>query len=221
MMSLSVFDGPRRPSSARSAGTADRPGTRTSGAFTCFLSTRAVCGICASRTASAASSVPGTEASTRDRSCESGIFLKSSGRFGVANVHGPSKAGAVNQRPETRKYTGPFLPSLKTSLSVLLTQSSLVPVTEQIVRRAAQQNQLRRRRADEHLRHRCRRQRAAGQRRLHVLPVVVGRQLREGVRQLARRLPRSLDVGGASASSGRSGGRTSWSGRARTDPSWC
>ena len=46
--------------------------------------------------------VPGTDASTRDRGCSSGIFLKSSGRFGVANVQGPLKLGAENQRPATR-----------------------------------------------------------------------------------------------------------------------
>ena len=93
------------------------------GAWSVLL-TRAVCGILASSTASAACVVPGTDASTRDRACSSGIFLKSSGRVGVANVHGPVKSGAENQRPETRKYTAPVAPIRNTSVSVLLTQSS-------------------------------------------------------------------------------------------------
>jgi hypothetical protein len=91
--------------------------------------TRAVCGTWARSTASAACCVPGTEARTRERGCSSGIFWKSSGSFGVANVHGPVKSAAVNQRPDTRKYTGPSLPTRKTSLSVLLTQTSFVPET--------------------------------------------------------------------------------------------
>ena len=74
----------------------------TSGAFRSVL-TVAVCGICASSTASAACVVPGTDASTRERGWLSGIFLKSGGRFSVANVQGPLKSGAVNQRPEIRK----------------------------------------------------------------------------------------------------------------------
>src|SRR5436190_1952841 len=82
----------------------------------------------ASRTASAACGVPGTDASTADRTCSSGIFLNSSGSVGVANVHGPVKSGAENQRPATRKNTGPVLPIRKTSLSVLLTQNSWDPV---------------------------------------------------------------------------------------------
>ena len=78
------------------------PWNATSGAFSSFLLTRAVCGTCASSTASAARSVPGTDASTRERGCSSGIFLKSAGSDGVANVHGPVKSGAENQRPATR-----------------------------------------------------------------------------------------------------------------------
>ena len=54
-------------------------------------------------TASVACGVPGTDASTRERGCSTGIFLKSSGSDGVANVHGPSRLGALNQRPATRK----------------------------------------------------------------------------------------------------------------------
>ena len=73
--------------------------------------------------------VPGTEARTRERGWPTGTFLKSSGSVGVANVHGPLKSGAENQRPDTRKYTGPPLPRRNTSLSVLLTHSSFVPVT--------------------------------------------------------------------------------------------
>ena len=71
----------------------------------------------------------GTEASTRDRGCSSEIFLKSSGRFSVANVQGPVNPGDVNQRPVTRKYTGPFAPSRNRSDSLLLTHINFVPVT--------------------------------------------------------------------------------------------
>src|SRR5579872_2240245 len=128
MMSLSVFAA--RATLVFSIGwNCGSPEYATSGAFTVFLSMRAVCGTCASRTASAACCVPGTDASTRERGCATGIFLKSSGRLGVANVHGPLKSGAVNHRPATRKYTGPPLPKRKTSLSVLLTHSRCVPVT--------------------------------------------------------------------------------------------
>ena len=74
----------------------------TSGAFSVFLFTRAVCGTCAMRTPSAACCVPGTEARTRERGCSRGIFLKSSGKVGVANVQGPVNPGALNQRPDTR-----------------------------------------------------------------------------------------------------------------------
>ena len=176
MMSLSVLTA--RETVVCSIGwNCGSPWYCTSGAFTCFLSTRAVCGICASRTASAASSVPGTEASTRDRSCESGIFLKSSGRVGRRERPRPVEAGAVNQRPETRKYTGPVLAEPEDVAVGVGDPEQARAGHRQIVRRAAQQNQLRRRRADEHLGRR--RQRAAGQRRLHVLPVVVGGQLRE------------------------------------------
>ena len=78
------------------------PWYATSGAASVLL-TRAVCGTCASRIASAACVVPGTDARTRDRSCSSGICLNSAGRFSVANVHGPVKSGAENQRPDIRK----------------------------------------------------------------------------------------------------------------------
>ena len=47
----------------------------------------------------------------------------------------------------------------------------------QVIRRPLEQNQFRRRRADEHLRRLGGRQRPAGQRCLDVLPVLVGRQL--------------------------------------------
>src|SRR3954464_12619684 len=80
------------------------PSKATSGAFTAFFVTVAVCLICASSTASADCDVPGTDARTRERECSSGIFLKSAGSVGVANVQGPVKSGAVNQRPDTRKY---------------------------------------------------------------------------------------------------------------------
>src|SRR2546427_127236 len=92
-------------------------------------STLADCGICESSTASSACLVPGTDASMRDRGCVTGIRLKSSGRFGVANVHGPEKSGAENQRPATRKDTRPFSLCRKTSSSVLLTHKRVVPIT--------------------------------------------------------------------------------------------
>src|ERR1051325_10212240 len=57
------------------------------------------------------------------------MSLKSGGSVGVANVQGPVTLGAENQRPATRKKIGPVSPSLKTSLSVLLTQRSFVPLT--------------------------------------------------------------------------------------------
>src|SRR4026208_850824 len=55
--------------------------------------------------------------------------LKSSGRVGVTNVHGPEKSGAENQRPDTRKKTAPLGPRRKTSASVLLTHCKFVPLT--------------------------------------------------------------------------------------------
>ena len=67
------------------------------------LLTRAVRGTPARTTASIASLVPGTDASTRALGWERGIRLKSSGRLVVANVHGPAKSGAENHRPATRK----------------------------------------------------------------------------------------------------------------------
>src|SRR5512142_1480006 len=125
MTSLSVFTA--YCSDVLSIGLNDgSPWYATSGALISFLLTRAVCGTCARSTASAACCVPGTDASTRDRGCSSGIFWKSAGSFGVANVHGPVKSGAENQRPATRKYTGPALPRRNTSLSVLLTHSRFV-----------------------------------------------------------------------------------------------
>jgi hypothetical protein len=74
----------------------------TSGALTFFLLTRAVCGTCASSTASAACGVPGTDASTRERGCSREMRWKSPGSVVVANVHGPVNPGEVNQRPATR-----------------------------------------------------------------------------------------------------------------------
>src|SRR5688572_15851844 len=100
-MSLSVFAA-RDTVVGTIASNCGSPWYDTSGAFTVFLLTRAVCGTCASSTASAACTVPGTDASTRDRSCSSGIFAKSAGSDGVANVHGPVNPGALNQRPDTR-----------------------------------------------------------------------------------------------------------------------
>src|SRR6187455_2511785 len=128
MMSLSVFTA--RESDVFSIGSnLGSPWYATSGALISFLFTRAVCGTLASRTASAACGVPGTDASTRDRGCSREIFLKSSGRARDANVHGPEKFGAVNHRPDTRKYTGPVVPMRKISASVLFTHISLVVAT--------------------------------------------------------------------------------------------
>ena len=103
MMSLSVFAARCRFVFSIGWNCGMPPSYATSGALICFLFTVAICGICASSTASAAWSVPGTDASTRDRSCDSGICLNSAGSDSVANVHGPVKSGALNQRPEIRK----------------------------------------------------------------------------------------------------------------------
>src|ERR1700709_1507721 len=59
-------------------------------------------GICASSTASRASGVPGTEASTREAGLPAGIIAKSRGSWSVAYVHGPAGPGAENQRPLLR-----------------------------------------------------------------------------------------------------------------------
>src|SRR5262245_55651976 len=77
------------------------PSYATAGAFS-FLLTRTEYRARATRAASAACGVPGTDANTRDRGWSSGIFVKSSGSRRVANVHGPVKSGAANQRPDTR-----------------------------------------------------------------------------------------------------------------------
>ncbi len=102
MMSLSVLTARETVVVSIGSNLGVPPSYDTSGAFSVFLSTRAVCGMLASSTASAAFGEPGTEASTRERSCSSGIFLKSSGRLNDANVHGPVKSGAENHRPATR-----------------------------------------------------------------------------------------------------------------------
>ena len=57
-------------------------------------------GICASSTASAACVVPGTDASTRDRGCSSGIFLNSSGS--VEGRERPRAAEAGRREPAAR-----------------------------------------------------------------------------------------------------------------------
>ena len=146
--------------------------------------------------ASAACVVPGTDARTRDRSCSSGICLKAAGSVGVANVHGPVKSGAENHRPATRKYTAPVSAIRKTSLSVLLTQSSgFAAWSGQVVRLASQQNELRGLEADEYFRRLAGAHLAAREARLHVLPVVIVGQLLETLRQVAGRLPRPLHVG--------------------------
>jgi hypothetical protein len=74
--------------------------------FTCFAAsiglTTTFVGICASRTASAASGVPGTLASTREGGVFEGILLKSSGSLSVANVQGPERLGAENHLPAVK-----------------------------------------------------------------------------------------------------------------------
>ena len=61
------------------------------------------CGTCASSTASSASCVLGTEASTNAMGLDLGIFANSAGRSADAAVHGPLGEGERNQRPATRK----------------------------------------------------------------------------------------------------------------------
>ena len=131
---------------------------------------------------------PAPTASTRERGCSSGIFLKSSGSVGVANVHGPVEA-------RTPRTTGPRRGSRRAGLAqpedvavgVLHPEQIARAGHQQIARLALQQDHLGRLRADEHLRHVLRVELLAGQRRLHVLPVVVGRQLREALRAACRR----------------------------------
>ena len=65
--------------------------------------TLVVVGTEASRTASLASWVPGTAVLTWAAGLSSGIRAKSAGRSLLAGVHGPSRPGARNQRPATRK----------------------------------------------------------------------------------------------------------------------
>jgi hypothetical protein len=67
------------------------------------LASVACCGTCASISASCACGVPGTETSTKPRGPFAGMRAKSGGRLAVANVHGPSRLAAANQRPEVRK----------------------------------------------------------------------------------------------------------------------
>jgi len=63
----------------------------------------AVCGICASASASSASSVPGTLARTSPIGESGGILAKSPGRrSGCTKRHGPSRLEEENQRPESR-----------------------------------------------------------------------------------------------------------------------
>src|SRR5215467_4617259 len=61
----------------------------------------AVVGICASITASAAWTVPGTDASTAAFFEFGGILAKSGGRSFPAYVHGPSADWLRNQRPDS------------------------------------------------------------------------------------------------------------------------
>ena len=95
----------------------------------------------------------------------------------------------------------PVLPIRKTSLSVLLTHSRPVPGTGDVLRRAGQENQLRRLQADEHLGDGRRGDRLARQVRADVVPVLVRRQLLEAVGQRAGRRPGPLDVVGSSTRS--------------------
>ena len=166
---------------------------------------------------------PGTDASTRERGCSSGIFWKSAGRLGRGERPGPVKSGrartSARPRGSRRRPSGP---TRNTSLSVLLTQSRDVPATGSYFGSPVEQDHLGRRRAHEHLAAPCS---AAsflpGQRRLHFLPVVVGRELLEALRQLARRRPRALEVRGLEPASARCAGRRSSSARAGRGPSWC
>src|SRR5205807_7120585 len=59
-------------------------------------------GTCASKTASFASSVPGTEASIAEAGLLGGILAKSAGRSGVAYVQGPCRSEALNHRPAVK-----------------------------------------------------------------------------------------------------------------------
>src|SRR4029079_10638606 len=129
------------------------PWNATSGACTSVRFTRAVCGICAISTASAACEVPGTDASTRERLCSSGIFLKSAGSVGVAKVHGPVKSGAENQRPATREYTRPVVPAQNTSLRGFRTPRKAGARHRDVARLAGEQDQLGGLEADEYLGH--------------------------------------------------------------------
>src|SRR3954453_5204831 len=67
-----------------------------------FALTVIVVGTCANKTASFASSVPGTVASIAEAGLLGGIFAKSAGRFGVAYVQGPCKSEALNHRPAVK-----------------------------------------------------------------------------------------------------------------------
>ena len=82
----------------------------------------AVCGICASITASEACVVPGTDARTSAFAEDGGIFANDLGsESGRTNVHGPANEADANQRPDASTYVFCVPRSLKMSRSVLLT----------------------------------------------------------------------------------------------------
>src|SRR6185369_12029364 len=84
-------------------------------------------GTSASRIASLASGVPGTEARMSASGSSTGIFEKSSGSALVVADHGPLIDDAPNHRPEVRKYQFPSPSWRNRSLVVLVTAASLVP----------------------------------------------------------------------------------------------
>src|SRR5262245_21056256 len=71
-------------------------------AFASFRLISAVLGMEARSTASSASRVPGTDASTCALGWSAGIFANSAGSDVDANAHSPCKSAARNQRPEAR-----------------------------------------------------------------------------------------------------------------------
>ena len=141
-------------------------------------------------------SVPGTEASTRDRWCASGIFLKSSGSVGVANVHGPVEVRRREPAAGDEEVDRAGLAEPEDVALGVADPEQLRAGHRQIARRAAQQNQLRRRRADEHLRRARPRACWPGSAAFTSFQLSSAAAC-EARRQLARRLPRPLDVGGA------------------------
>jgi hypothetical protein len=89
--------------------------------FALSRSIAAVCGTCASRTASSASGVPATETRADPRADAGGMSPNGFGNWsGRTMAHGPSSDGAENQRPEASTYTLPLATSLATLDSVFV-----------------------------------------------------------------------------------------------------